>query len=58
VKRDAKEAVLVKGKPGSKRKSSAPVVTEAKRTRKSEVEVTECRIEALGLGNYCSILKF
>jgi hypothetical protein len=57
-KRDAKEAVLVKGKRGLKRKSSTPVVAEAKRTRKSEVEVAECEFEALGLGNYCSVLKF
>ena len=39
TKRDAKEAVPVKGKRGPKRKSSAPVLAEAKSTRKSEVEV-------------------
>jgi hypothetical protein len=45
----------VKGKGGRKRKIPAPVVAEVKRIRKSEVEVVKCEIEALGLGNYCSI---
>ena len=58
AKHDAKEAVPVKGKRGQKRKRSAPVVVEAKRARKSEVEIVEEEIEALGLGNYCSVLKF
>ena len=58
AKRDGKEAVPAKGIRGRKRKSSAPVVVEAKRARKSEVEVAEGEIEALGLGNYCSVLKF
>jgi hypothetical protein len=31
LKRDAKDAPVVKGKPGPKRKSSAPVVVQAKR---------------------------
>jgi hypothetical protein len=48
----------VKGKRGPKRNSSAPVVVEAKRTQKSEVEVAEGKIEALGLGNHYSILEF
>ena len=38
-----------KGKHGPKRKSSAPVLAEAKRTRKSEVEVAKDEIEAMGL---------
>ena len=46
-------AAVVKGKRGPKRKSSAPVVAQAKR---SEVEVAEDEIEALGLGNYRSVL--
>lgn len=33
AKRDAKEAAVVKGKPGRKRKSSAPTAGKAKRTR-------------------------
>lgn len=57
AKRDAEEAIFVKGKFGPKRKSSAPVVAEGKGTRKSEVEVAEGEIEALGLGNYCSVLR-
>jgi hypothetical protein len=59
AKRDAKEAVVVKGKRGRpKRKSSAPVLVEAKRTRKSEVEAAEDEIKAMGLENHCSILQF
>lgn len=38
-----------KGKHGPKRKSSAPVLVEAKTTRKSEVEVAEDEIAAMGL---------
>ena len=57
AKRDAKEAVAVKGKRGRKRKCSVPRA-DAKKTRRSEVEVAEDEIEALGLGNYCSVLKF
>jgi len=57
IKRDAKEAAAVKAKRGPKRKSFAPVVVQAKRARKSEVEVAEDEIEALGLGNYCSVLQ-
>ena len=56
-KRDAKEATVVKGKRGPKRKSSTPVLAETKRTRKSEVEVVKDKIEALGLRNYCSVLQ-
>jgi hypothetical protein len=48
----------VNGKRGRKLKSSAPVVAEANKIRKSEVQVAEREIEALGLGNYCSVLKF
>ncbi len=57
VKRDAKEAVVVKGKRGRKRKASAPEQRQAKRTRKSEIEVVEEQIEAEGMGNYCSVLQ-
>jgi hypothetical protein len=39
AKRDAKEAAVVKGKPDRKRKCSAPVAAQAKRARKSEMEV-------------------
>jgi len=58
AERDAKEASVVKGKPGRKRKSSAPMAAQAKRTRRSEVEVAEQEIEAEGMGNYCSVLQF
>ena len=57
AKRDTKEAAVVKGKPGRKRKSSAPVLKEAKRTRRSKLEVAEEEIEAGGLENYCSVLQ-
>lgn len=57
IKRDAKEAAAVKAKRGPKRKSSAPVVVQAKRARKSAVEAAEEKIEALGLGNYCFVLQ-
>jgi hypothetical protein len=53
-----KDAIVVEGKRGRKRKGSAPVVAEAKRTRKSEMEVAESEIEALGLEDHCSILQF
>ena len=55
AKRDAKEAAVVKGKPGRKRKSSAPVAAQAKRTKRSELEVAKDEIEAEGMGNYCSV---
>lgn len=57
AKRDTKEASVVKGKRGLKCKSSAPILAEAKRTRKSEVEVAKEEIKALGLGNHCSVLQ-
>lgn len=57
AKRDAKEAAVVKGKPGRKRKASAPVEAPAKRARKSELEVAEKEIEALEFGNHCSVLQ-
>jgi hypothetical protein len=58
AKREAKEAAVVKGKRGRKRKCSEPVVARATRTRKSEIEVAKDEIEALGLGNHCSVLQF
>jgi hypothetical protein len=58
ARRDAREAILVKGKRGPKRKSSTSVVMEAKRTRSSEVEVAEDKIKAMGLENHCSVLQF
>jgi hypothetical protein len=58
VKRKAKEAAVVKGKRGQKRKSSAPVLKEAKRARMSEVEVAKEEIKAMGLENHCSVLQF
>jgi hypothetical protein len=57
AKREAKEASVVKGKHGPKRKSSAPTLAEAKRTRKSEVGFTKDEIKALGLRNHCSVLQ-
>jgi hypothetical protein len=57
ARRDMKEATVVKGKRGRKRKSSASVVANTKKPRKSEVEVAKDEIEALGLGDYCSVLK-
>jgi hypothetical protein len=56
--RDAKEATMVKGKRGPKRKSSAPTLARAKRTRRSEVEVAEDEIKAMGLESHCSVLQF
>jgi hypothetical protein len=58
AKRDAKEAAVVKGKRGRKRKATAPEQTQAKRTRKNEMEVAEGIIEAEGMGSYCSVLRF
>ena len=57
AKRDAKEAALVKGRPGRKRKSSAPTAGKAERTKKSELEAEKEEIEAEGFGNYCSVLQ-
>jgi hypothetical protein len=57
AKRDAKEALMVKGKCGQKRKGSAPMVVGANRKWKTEVEVAEGEIEAQGLRKYCSVLK-
>jgi hypothetical protein len=57
AKFDTKEAVPVKGKRSPKRKASTLVVAQAKRTRKSEKQVAEDKIEAMGLGIYCSILR-
>jgi hypothetical protein len=58
AKRDAKEATVVKGRRGPKRKSSTPMLTEPKKTWKSEVEFAEDEIKALGLGDYRSVLQF
>ena len=57
AKRHTKEAALVKGKPGRKRKATAPEVPQAKRIRKSELEVAEEEIEALEFGSHCSVLQ-
>jgi hypothetical protein len=57
ARRDAKEAAVVKGKRGRKRKASAPEVVQAKRVRKSELEVAEEEIKALEFGNQCSVLQ-
>ncbi|KAF2191306.1 hypothetical protein K469DRAFT_732707 [Zopfia rhizophila CBS 207.26] len=57
AKRDAKAAIVVKSKPGRKRKASAPEVAQAKRTRKSELEAAEEEIEALEFRNHCSVLQ-
>ncbi len=57
MKRDAKEAAVVKGRPGRKRKSSAPMAGKAKRTKKSELEAEKEKIEVEGFGNYCSVLQ-
>ena len=58
LKRDVKDTPVVKGKPGRKRKSSAPVAVQAKRKRRSELEIAEQEIQAEGLGDYCSVIKF
>ena len=58
LKRDAKDAPVVKGKPGRKRKSPAPVAAHAKRKRRSEVEIAEQRDTSRGVGDYCSVPKF
>ena len=55
--RDAKEAAVAEGKRGRKRKATTLERTQAKRTRKSEIKVTEEIIEAVGMGNYCSVLQ-
>jgi hypothetical protein len=52
LKRDAKDAPVVKGKPGRKCKSPAPVAAHGKRKRRSEVEIAEQEIQAEGLGDY------
>ena len=57
AKCDAKEAGVVKGNRGRKRKASVPEVVQAKRVRKSELEVAEGEIEALEFGNHCSVLQ-
>ena len=57
AKRDAKEAAIVKGRPGRKRKSSAPTAGKAKRTKKSELKAEKEEIEAEGFRNYCSVLQ-
>jgi hypothetical protein len=55
--RDVKEANVVKGKRGPKRKGCAPVLAKAKRTRKSEVKAAENEIKAMGLESHCSVLQ-
>ena len=47
AKRDVRDAIPMKGKRGPKRKSSAPLAAETKKSRKSEMEVAEGEIEAL-----------
>jgi hypothetical protein len=58
AKRDAKDATVVKGKPGRKRKSSILVAAQANRLQKSKMEVAEEEIEALEYGDHCSVLHF
>ncbi|KAJ6282165.1 hypothetical protein J3E71DRAFT_174914, partial [Bipolaris maydis] len=58
AKRDAKEATMQKGKRGAKRKGRPPRERQAKKTRKSEVEVAENEIKAMGLTGYCTVLAF
>lgn len=57
TKRDAKEAAVVKGWPGRKRKCSAPAAANVKRTKKSELETAQEEIKADRMGNYCSVLQ-
>jgi multidrug resistance efflux pump len=57
AKLDAKKAMM-KGKPGRKRKDSIAVATQAKRTRRSELEVAEQEIKVDGMGSSCSVLQF
>jgi len=56
VKHNAKEATVVKGKCGQNCKNSVPVAVQAKRTKRSKLEVTKDRIEAEGMRNYYSVL--
>ena len=55
---DAKDATVVRDKPGRKHKSSVPMAAQAKRPRKSDVEAPEEEVEALGFGDHCSVLQF
>jgi hypothetical protein len=61
AKRAANEAIKddagVKGKRGRKRRNSTSVV-KAKKARKSEVEVAEDEIAAVGMEDYCSVIQF
>jgi hypothetical protein len=54
---NAKEGAVVKEKRTPKRKNSTPVVASAKMIRKGEAEVAEHEINAMRLGNYCSVLQ-
>jgi tryptophanyl-tRNA synthetase len=56
AKRDAKEAAAQERKRGAKRKCGQSKQVVAKRIRKSEVEAAQDEIEAMGLGDYCTIL--
>lgn len=57
-KRDAKGARQDRGAGrGSKRTTSTPIRAASKRLRKNELEVAALEIEALGSGNYCTILQ-
>lgn len=58
AKRGVKGAAAEKLKRGPKRKGAAAAVpTQAKRVKRSEAEVAADEIEAMGLGNYCSVLS-
>ena len=59
-KRDIKdvETVVVRGRRISKRNRSAPLKIIGKRTRSHEREEAMDKIRALGIEEYCSMLKF
>jgi hypothetical protein len=56
AKQDAKEAAAQEQKRGAKRKCGQPKQVPVQRIRKSEVEVAEDEIEAMGPGEYCTVL--
>jgi hypothetical protein len=56
AKRDAKEAAAQERKRGAKRRGGQSKQIPDKRIRKSEAEVAQDEIEAMGLEEYCTVL--
>ena len=56
-KRAAKEATAATRKRGRKCKSPAPVGAKTEKAQRSEVEVSEDEIAAVGVGNHYSVLQ-